>query len=331
MRILYALLLAVSLITGTLAMTNTSTTPEFYRPPNETAEQTVATEPEPTPEATLQTTAPEVGPEETASVETTEIAEVPLSEGVVITMDDMLSEMETTDQLNETSEPTEPETSVTTEPQPHVHDMRIKSETPASCTESGLIIRQCECGFTYEEVGEEPKGHKWGSWKTLKEPTAEEEGTRVKECSRCHKEKTDKIDKLIIYENYFGTLSIPNVGIKVCCYKPVNNNGQEIVDRENSAMIYHSIKDCWILADHNNQDHFNNIKKCHIGTTGQIVCQDGSVMNLTCIDVVKGHNTGKILTDENGNDMRDLYPNTVLAYTCNDKWQNVTIVVFTVN
>ena len=41
-----------------------------------------------------------------------------------------------------------------------------------------------------------------------------------------------------------------------------------------------------------------------------------------------GHNTGKTLTDTDCNSIETMHVGALVCYTCNENWQNVTIVFF---
>ena len=78
--------------------------------------------------------------------------------------------------------PTEP-TVAPTEP-PHTHDYKEILRKDPTCTDSGHVKYQCECGSNYgTKTG--ALGHAWGNWYTAKEPTYDAPGTETHVCSRC--------------------------------------------------------------------------------------------------------------------------------------------------
>lgn len=122
------------------------------------------------------------------------------------------------------------------------------------------------------------------------------------------------------WDTCVGTFSVPGVGLSVNCYASAS---QETVDAKNSAAYFYS-QGHSIIGDHVNQG-FNKIKSCHEGTTAYL-----AGVEYECVAVMSGHNDGSRLTTSNGTDIRDMYPGTLVAYTCNGNWQNVTLVFFKV-
>lgn len=124
------------------------------------------------------------------------------------------------------------------------------------------------------------------------------------------------------WDSYVGRFNIPSVGIDVGCYA---SNSQATVDASDSAAYYFG-DGHYVIADHTNQG-FDSIKYCTNGTKASF--STGSEMKeYTCVDKIQGHNTGYGLTDSSGNSIWDLYEGCLVCYTCNDNWQNVTIVFF---
>lgn len=65
----------------------------------------------------------------------------------------------------------------------------------ATCSKEGSKTVRCSCGETKTEVI--PKlSHKFGAWEVTKPATEKEEGLKVRKCSVCKAEETEKISKL---------------------------------------------------------------------------------------------------------------------------------------
>lgn len=122
------------------------------------------------------------------------------------------------------------------------------------------------------------------------------------------------------YSNFYGRLYIQSVGIDVALYYELS---QSATDRVDSAAIFtYGSYDGEIIADHNNQD-FGKLFDVVVGTTGYIQLSNGDVINIKCVDVLNGHNTGTELTDENYCSVMGQYD--YLMYTCRNGWQNIRI------
>lgn len=100
---------------------------------------------------------------------------------------------------------------------------------------------------------------------------------------------------------------------------------QNYVDMENMAAVF-PIGDTVDIADHNNQG-FSAIKYCKIGTTCNLIRGD-SVEEYKCIEIDNdGLNTGSSIVLSDGRDT-DYQGFDIVMYTCNDCWQNITIVAW---
>lgn len=66
----------------------------------------------------------------------------------------------------------------------HIHNYQEKVIKTATCTEAGQIEYYCNCGDSYR-VDILAKGHIPDDWVTVKEPTATEDGYKVKKCIYC--------------------------------------------------------------------------------------------------------------------------------------------------
>ena len=122
--------------------------------------------------------------------------------------------------------------------------------------------------------------------------------------------------------DYYGRFQIPDVGVDVACYESAE---QSVVDAKDSAAYFYACGH-WVIGDHVNQG-FGAIKRCEIGDGAQMVTLQG-VEHYTCVGLIQGHNMGTALTDLDYRPIDDLYPDTLVCYTCNDNWRNVTIVFF---
>lgn len=133
----------------------------------------------------------------------------------------------------------------------------------------------------------------------------------------CSNVVTDETVKSI-FGDFVGRFKIASVGVDVACYF---SSSQATVDAKDSAACF-TASGHTIIGDHKHQG-FSTIKSCEPGTKAIF----GST-EYTCIDIIKGHNTGYELTDANYNNIANLYPGALVCYTCNDNWRNVTIVFF---
>lgn len=76
---------------------------------------------------------------------------------------------------------------------------------------------------------------------------------------------------------------------------------QNITDRYDSANIY-----LWAtytgltIADHNNQE-FRKLFSVEVGTDCYIQLENRDIVNIRCVEILNGHNTGQDITDENYN------------------------------
>lgn len=122
--------------------------------------------------------------------------------------------------------------------------------------------------------------------------------------------------------NYYGRLCIPDANIDVGLYYGAD---QAITDRQDSANIFTTrVFDGLYIADHKNQE-FSKLPRVKVGMRGYLKLADGAVFNIICTEVLTGHNTGKRITDENGNINFDA---DFLMYTCRDNSKNVLICLW---
>ena len=127
-----------------------------------------------------------------------------------------------------------------------------------------------------------------------------------------------------------GRLVIPGVGINVALY--TNGEGateeemlQNLCDREDAAAFF-----CdgmgYLIADHNNQS-FQVLDSVSLGEKAFIL-RGHSILSLECDLKMDGHNYGKGIVDAEGNYVSSL--SDYVCYTCQDSWNNVSVVGFRV-
>lgn len=125
---------------------------------------------------------------------------------------------------------------------------------------------------------------------------------------------------------YMGQL-VSSLGFNIRLYKKGEVcSAQSIVDAPNSAN-YRPYRQGIYIADHKHQDNFSAIKNAVPGqSTFQIIGPE-ETWTYICTDTLQGHNTGKTITDEAGNDMLDGHVE-IIMYTCNSNWRDVFITVW---
>ena len=123
-------------------------------------------------------------------------------------------------------------------------------------------------------------------------------------------------------DDYVGRFSVPGVGVDVACY---DSSEQSVVDKKDSAAFFY---DCGhtIIGDHVDQG-FGALKSVEVGQQAQLNTPDG-IEGYKCVDIIQGHNTGMELTDANYTNIAEMYPDALVAYTCNGNWKDVTILFF---
>lgn len=143
-------------------------------------------------------------------------------------------------------------------------------------------------------------------------------------CSYCGDgdHTTKRCAKKSVAGGAVGRWSIPSVGVDVACYA---SWAQSVCDAKDSA-CYFALGSQKVIADHKHQG-FNAIKKCKVGTVAYV--DTGSeVQKYVCTGVIQGHNVEGTLTDDGYNSIDKMNPGGITCYTCNDCWQNITIVFF---
>lgn len=79
--------------------------------------------------------------------------------------------------------------------EPHLHAYKITRIAP-TCTSEGYTLYQCSCGAEKREDFLPAKGHTWGEWKVVQEPTFTELGKKKRSCTVCGQSETEDIQKL---------------------------------------------------------------------------------------------------------------------------------------
>jgi hypothetical protein len=67
---------------------------------------------------------------------------------------------------------------------PYEHQF-VKTTRNVTCTENGIHLYTCECGYFYEEIVKKSKGHKFEQWVSVREPAEDAEGLRQRKCKYC--------------------------------------------------------------------------------------------------------------------------------------------------
>lgn len=119
-----------------------------------------------------------------------------------------------------------------------------------------------------------------------------------------------------------GRLFCPEVGIDVALFRSYT---QSVCDATDSA--------CWFelngqsaIGDHNFQG-FTRIKRMIPGKTIVYINDGYTVQKYKCIDKMCGHNEKNYFATASGTPLGELYPNSLMLYTCNDLTsRNITMV-----
>lgn len=125
-----------------------------------------------------------------------------------------------------------------------------------------------------------------------------------------------------------GRLDIPcvNIGVRIYYVDLTDGNVQSVVDAHDSAAYFLYANRKMVIADHNNQE-FSHLSDIHVGDKAVISDADGNKEEYVCTRICyDGHNMGTYLVDEYGIYVENSDDGNLIMYTCNDCWQNVTIV-----
>lgn len=135
--------------------------------------------------------------------------------------------------------------------------------------------------------------------------------------------KTSDPDQFGEEARYLGRWIIQSCGIDVACYLSYS---QDVVDGQDAAAFF-QMGDQYIIGDHSNQD-FERLSACRPGDLACLETEEGIAVYV-CTAAVQGHNSEKTITDDAGNSIEyGFNPGGITCYTCNDKWQNIHIILF---
>ena len=129
-----------------------------------------------------------------------------------------------------------------------------------------------------------------------------------------------------------GRLLIPSADIDVALFSEGENTQnkstevlrQDVVDLEDSALLYYDDPVGNIIADHSNQD-FAGLPNVKVGDAGYILSGDRMV-TLECVFSADGVNTGYGITDMDGGWHHD--DADYVCYTCLEDWTHIQMVGF---
>lgn len=126
------------------------------------------------------------------------------------------------------------------------------------------------------------------------------------------------------YSNFIGRLYVEDINIDVALYR---SNKQYVVDRDDSAAYFDLsyARGHMLIADHNTEA-FAPLDIATVGMIAKIVKDDGTIIYYKCVDIFKGHNTGKGISDWNGKSV--VKDSDLLMYTCFDGWRNVIVALW---
>lgn len=116
-----------------------------------------------------------------------------------------------------------------------------------------------------------------------------------------------------------GFLLIPSLKIAVPVYEAQNGNGQDVIDRPNSAVLLR-----WgnltIIADHRTQSNFENLNRAEPSKTKAFFITNGKMHIYKCDYSAIGHNrtepTGNHLYDNHWAKVTQIMHDGIVMYTC---------------
>lgn len=126
-----------------------------------------------------------------------------------------------------------------------------------------------------------------------------------------------------------GRLYIPEDQIDVAVFDTREMDAgdrQRTVDREDSAAMFYLGEQC-VIGDHNLQG-FQNIRQSEEGKTIAYFQKGNETEIYRCIETGKGVNTGSAILDRNGKSVKERNDESILLYTCNENWQNISYTVW---
>lgn len=80
-------------------------------------------------------------------------------------------------------------------PEVHTHSYTATVTKAATCTQTGIKTFTCSCGNSYTQTIPS-KGHSYGEWIVVVEPTLDSTGKKVRHCTSCGNEQTQVIDRV---------------------------------------------------------------------------------------------------------------------------------------
>lgn len=122
---------------------------------------------------------------------------------------------------------------------------------------------------------------------------------------------------------YYGRLYIPSAKINVALY---NSYSQYITDRKDSANIFvWDNQPKYTIADHSYQE-FSKLFNVRVGMRGYIKLENNNIINIKCIDIFDGYNTGTSIVDKAG--VNAANRTDYMMYTCINNARNVRICLW---
>lgn len=123
----------------------------------------------------------------------------------------------------------------------HLHAFRITRVEP-TCTKEGYTLYECSCGETKIDDYVPKKGHTFGEWQTVKEPTATAVGLKERTCTVCGEKETEQIPIVYAYsalsKEVFELVNNEraNAGLPALAYRQdlqicVNIRAEEIMEK----------------------------------------------------------------------------------------------------
>ena len=124
---------------------------------------------------------------------------------------------------------------------PHLHAFKITRVEP-TCTKEGYTLYECSCGETKIDDYVPKKGHTFGEWKTVTEPTATAVGLKERTCTVCGEKETEQIPIVYAYsalsKEVFELVNNEraNAGLPALAYRQdlqicVNISAEEIMEK----------------------------------------------------------------------------------------------------
>lgn len=126
-----------------------------------------------------------------------------------------------------------------------------------------------------------------------------------------------------------GRLYIPEDQINVAVFDTRDMSAkdrQRTVDKEDSAAMFYLGKQC-VIGDHNLQG-FQNIRQSEEGKTTAYFQKGNETEIYRCVETGKGVNTGDTILDRNGKSVKERNDESILLYTCNENWQDISYTVW---